>query len=157
MEQVVIRKATLQDIPAIAELWKEMIDFHKKIDPVFTRAVNGEEVFSQFVEKNINSQTACVYVAIVDSKIVGYCQGMLEKPPPVLTETDYGRIMDFAVTADYRRTGVGEKMCRALQDWFVIKGVHRIEVRHSEFNEISSQFWPKMGFKPYLKTLFMEC
>ena len=157
MEQVVLRKATLQDIPVIVGLWKEMMDFHTKRDSFFTRAVNGEEVFSQFVEKNINSETACVYVAIVDSKIVGYCQGLLEKPPPVLTETDYGRILDFAVTADYRRTGVGGKMCRTLKDWFALKGVHRLEVRHSEFNKISSRFWPKMGFKPYLKTLFMEC
>jgi ribosomal protein S18 acetylase RimI-like enzyme len=157
MKQVVIRKATLQDIPVIVGLWKEMMDFHKKIDPFFRRAVNGEDVFSQFLERNINSETACVYVAIIDGKIVGYCQGMLEKHPPVLAETDYGHFMDFAVTAGYRRTGVGEKMCRALQDWFVLKGVHRIEVRHSEFNEISSRFWPKMGFKPYLKTLFMEC
>ena len=157
MEQVVVRQATLQDIPVIVGLWKEMMDFHKKRDPFFTRAVNGEEVFVGFVEKNINSETACVYVAVIDGKIVGYCQGLLEKHPPVLAETDFGQILDFAVTADYRRSGIGEKMCRALQDWFVLKGVHRLEVRHSEFNEISSRFWPKMGFKTYLKTLFMEC
>jgi hypothetical protein len=34
--------------------------------------------------------------------------------------------------------------------------VHRIEVRHSEFNKVASRFWAKMGFKPYLKTLFKE-
>lgn len=157
MEQIVIRQATPQDVPVIVGLWKEMMDFHKKRDPFFTRADNGEEVFAEFVEKNISSETACAYVAVVDGTIVGYCQGMLEKHPPVLVQTDYGQILDFAVTADYRRTGVGEKMCRALQDWFVFNGVHRVEVRHSEFNEIASRFWSKMGFKPYLKTLFVEC
>jgi ribosomal protein S18 acetylase RimI-like enzyme len=157
MEQVVLRQATLNDIPAIVELWKEMIDFHRIRDPFFTRAVDGEDVFAEFVEKNINSETACVYVATVGGTIVGYCQGMLGKHPPVLVQTDYGRILDFAVTADYRRTGVGERLCRALQGWFVLRGVHRIEVRHSEFNEIASRFWPKMGFQPYMKTLFKEC
>jgi ribosomal protein S18 acetylase RimI-like enzyme len=157
MEQIALRQATLQDIPAIIELWKEMIDFHRIRDPFFTRAVNGEDVFAEFVEKNINSESACVYVAIIGGTIVGYCQGMLEKHPPALVQTDYGQILDFAVTADYRRTGVGERLCRALQGWFVLKGVHRIEVRHSEFNEIAARFWPKMGFKPYMKTLFKEC
>ena len=157
MEQVVIRHATPEDIPVIVELWKEMMDFHKKRDLFFTRAVNGDEVFSQFVEKNINSETACVYVAIVGGTIVGYCQGMMEKHPPVLTETDYGQVLDFAVAADYRRAGIGDRLCRALQDWFVLKGVHRLEVRHSEFNEVASRFWAKMGFKPYLKTLYKEC
>jgi trans-aconitate methyltransferase/ribosomal protein S18 acetylase RimI-like enzyme len=157
MEQVVLRKATLQDIPAVVELWKEMIDFHMKRDLFFTRADNSEEVFARFVEKNISSETACVYVATVGGTIVGYCQGTLEKHPPVLTEIDYGQILDFAVAADYRRAGVGEKLCRALQGWFVLKGMHRLEVRHSEFNEIASRFWQKMGFKPYMKSLFKVC
>lgn len=157
MEQVVLRQATLEDIPAIIELWKEMIDFHRRRDPFFTRAVDGDDVFAKYVEKNISSETACVYVAIIGGTIVGYCQGKLEKHPPVLVQTDYGQILDFAISADYRRSGLGERLCRAIQGWFVLKGVHRIEVRHSEFNETASNFWAKMGFKPYLKTLFKEC
>ena len=156
MEKALLRKAMLKDIPAIIVLWKEMMDFHKKRDPFFSRAANGEEVFSQYLEKNINSETACVYVAIVGGTIVGYCQGTLEKHPPVLTVTDYGQVLDFAVASDYRRTGIGERLCKALQGWFVLKGVHRFEVRHSEFNEAASRFWAKMGFKPFLKTLYKE-
>jgi len=157
MEQVILRKATLQDIPVIIELWKEMIDFHRRRDAFFTRDVNGEEVFAEYVKKNINSETACVYVAVVGGTIMGYCQGTLEKHTPVLAHTDYGQILDFAVSADYRRAGVGERLCRALLDWFVMKGVYRIEVRHSESNEIASSFWTKMGFKPYMRTLCKQC
>ena len=157
MEQVVVRDARPEDIAAMVGLWKEMIDFHRNVDSFFTRAPGGEDSFAQFVEKNIGSETVCVYVAVVGGEIVGYCQGKLEKHPPVITQTDYGQILDFTVTGDYRRVGIGRKLCRALQDWFVLKGVHRIEVRHSEFNDSASQFWPKMGFRPFLKTLFMEC
>lgn len=157
MEQVVLRQATLQDIPAIVGLWKEMIDFHRIRDTFFTRAVNGEDVFAEYVEKNINSETACVYVAIVGGTIIGYCQGTQEKHPPVLAHTDYGQILDFAVSADYRRAGIGERLCQALLDWFVLKGVYRIEVRHSEFNEIATSFWTKMGFKSYMRTLCKQC
>jgi ribosomal protein S18 acetylase RimI-like enzyme len=156
MEKALLRKATVNDIPAIIELWKELMDFHKKRDPFFTRAADGEEVFGQYLEKNINSETACVYVAIIGGTIVGYCQGALEKHPPILAETDYGHVLDFVVSADYRRTGVGERLCKALLGWFVLKGVHRLEVRHSEFNESASRFWAKMGFKPFLKTLYKE-
>ena len=157
MEQVVLRQATLQDIGAIVGLWKEMINFHRIRDPFFTRAVNGEEVFAEYVEKNINSETACVYVAVVGGTIIGYCQGTLEKHPPVLAHTDYGQILDFSVSTDYRRAGIGERLCQALLDWFVLKGVYRIEVRHSESNEIAESFWTKMGFKPYMRTLCKQC
>jgi ribosomal protein S18 acetylase RimI-like enzyme len=153
--QIVVREATCRDIPAIVGLWKELLDFHKDRDPFFARAANGGDVFAQFIEGNIRSEAACVYVAVVNNQIVGYCQGMLEKHPPVLVETEYGHILDIMVTANSRRTGAGEKMVSALRDWFRLKGVHRIEVRRLISNEIASQFWAKMGFEPYLETLFV--
>jgi len=156
MEQALLRKATPDDIPAIVELWKEMMDFHKKTDPFFTRAADGEQVFNQYLLKNINSEDACVYVAIIGGTIVGYCQGTVEKHPPMLDTNDYGQVLDFAVASEYRRSGVGERLCKALQGWFVLKGVSRLEVRHSEFNQSASRFWAKMGFKPFLKTLYKE-
>lgn len=156
MERAILRKAKLNDIPAIIKLWKEMMDFHRKKDPFFTPSADGEEVFAQYVEKNISSETACVYVAIVGGTIVGYCQGALEKHPPVVAETEYGQVLDFAVSADFRRSGIGERLCRSLQGWFVLKGVHRLEVRHSEYNHLAASFWAKMGFKPFLKTLYKK-
>ena len=153
--RIIVRKATRQDIPAIVRLGEELLDFHKDRDPFFTRAANSRDVFAKFVEANICSEAACVYVAVVNGKIVGYCQGMLEKHPPVLVETDYGHILDMMVTANFRRTGAGEKMVSALRDWFLLKGVHRIEVRRLISNEIASRFWAKMGFEPYLETLFL--
>lgn len=153
--QIVVREATCQDIPAIVRLGEELLDFHKEKDPLFTRAANSGDVFARFVEVNIRSETAVVFVAVVNSRIVGYCQGMLQKHPPVLVETDYGHILDIVVTANFRRSGAGEKMVRALRDWFRLKGVHRIEVRRLISNEIASRFWAKMGFEPYLETLFV--
>ena len=47
-------------------------------------------------------------------------------------------------------------MFAVLRDWLRKKGVRRIEVRHSTFNEIAAGFWSKMGFIPYLQTLFVE-
>ena len=47
-------------------------------------------------------------------------------------------------------------MFAALCEWFRREGIRRIEVRHSTYNEIGARFWPKMGFTPYLQTLFLE-
>jgi len=152
----VIRSATLRDVPAIVRLWEELMDFHHKIDPFYTRARNGADLFRRFTEQNIDDDAACVLVAEIEDRIVGYCQGLLDHHPPALAEPEYGQVLDFMVTASHRHTGIGGRMFEALREWFRRQGIRRIEVRHSTFNEVAGQFWPKMGFKPYLRTLFME-
>jgi len=158
MEQtkVVIRAATRGDIPAIVGLGEELIDFHQARDPFFTWADNGSGLFAKFIDENIRNDAVRVLVATVDGKIVGYCQGMLDQHPPVLAEPQYGQILDLMVTAEYRGAGIGERMFKTLCDWFRGEGIRRIEVRHSTANEIAARFWPKMGFQPYLLTLFRE-
>jgi GNAT superfamily N-acetyltransferase len=152
----VIRVATRRDVPAIVALWKELMDFHRERDPFFTRSRNGSEIFARFVEENVRNDAACVLVAVVDGRVVGYCQGMLDRHPPALAMSDFGQILDFGVTAEYRRAGIGARMFQQLCEWFRREGIRRIEVRHSTYNEIGASFWPKMGFKPYLQTLFLE-
>jgi len=154
--RAVIRAVTRRDIPAIVGLWEELMDFHRARDPFFTRSHNGSSIFARFIEENIHNDAACVLVATVDDKVVGYCQGILDRHPPALAESDFGQILDFGVTAEHRRAGIGEQMFQELCEWFRREGIHRIEVRHSTCNEIGERFWPKMGFKPYLQTLFME-
>jgi GNAT superfamily N-acetyltransferase len=152
----VIRLATRRDIPAIVALWEELMDFHQVRDPFFTRSDNGGKIFAQFVAENIRNDAACVLVATVDAEIVGYCQGILDRHPPALAASDFGQILDFGVTAEQRRGGIGAQMFAELCAWFRREGIRRIEVRHSTYNEMGARFWPKMGFTPYLQTLFME-
>ena len=154
--KAVIRTATRRDIPAIVELWEELMDFHQIRDPLFTRARNGSRLFAKFVEENLRNDAARVLVATVADQIVGYCQGMLDQHPPALAEPQYGQILDFMVTAEHRQAGIGEQMCEALCDWFRREGMRRIEVRHATANELAARFWPKMGFRPYMLTLFRE-
>ena len=155
--RITVRQATRQDIAAIVELWKELMIYHAEKDSLFTLAPDAEEVYARFVEDNIDSEAACVLAAVVNGRLVGYCQGKLEKYPPVLAEQDYGHIFDIAVTADQRRTGVGKRMVAALHDWSRRKEVSRIEVRCLRSNDIGSRFWREIGFEPYLETLFKRC
>jgi hypothetical protein len=77
-----VRKATQEDTGAIAELWKELMDFHQERDPCFTRSVDGHERFAEFVSGRISSETSCVLVAEQQGEIVGYCLATISKFPP---------------------------------------------------------------------------
>ncbi len=150
MNEVTIRKAVADDLHAIGELWKEFMDFHKAGDSHFTRSADGHERFKEFITQHISSESACVWVAEKDGKVVGYCLAMLAKRPPVFGSLDYGAVFDLAVSGAYRRSGIGERLYLAAQTWFADHGIHRIEVAVALSNEVSRAFWKKMGFSPYL-------
>lgn len=148
-----IRAATPEDTGTITELWKELMDFHQERDSCFTRSANGHERFAEFVSGRILSETACVLVAEQQGRIVGYCLAAVSKFPPVFEHQEYGAISDLAVSAPWRRGGIGQALVAAALRWFAARAIHRIEVRVAISNEVSTAFWEKMGFAPYLEIM----
>jgi ribosomal protein S18 acetylase RimI-like enzyme len=129
------------------------MDFHQR--GIHSCALPGQHIFARFIEENIATMPlACSWWSSTANR--GLLPGHPDRHPPALAESDFGQIFDFGVTATCRRAGIGEQMFQTLCDWFRREGIRRIEVRHSTFNEIASRFWPKMGFQPYLQTLFLE-
>jgi hypothetical protein len=63
MSEINYRQAIEKDIPAIVELWKEFIDFHKIRDSFFSRSKEGPENFGKFIAENLRKNDAIVYVA----------------------------------------------------------------------------------------------
>jgi ribosomal protein S18 acetylase RimI-like enzyme len=155
-QEVIIRKAIAEDVPSIVELWKELMDLHKELDRIFSRSATGHEAFADFVTGHISSETSCVLAAEVGKKVVGYCLAFIEKYPPVLEMTEYGLVQDIGVTKKYQRRGIGERFLREVKNWFSEKGVRRIEARVAKSNQLSKAFWGKVGFRPYLETVFLE-
>ena len=151
-----IRLARIEDIGQIVGIWNQLMELHAGLDVLFRRCEGAQGTFAEFVGKNIGDDDKIVAVAEYDGRIVGYCQGGLEKHPPALEKRDYGYIMDTAVDAGHRRAGAGAAMVRYVCSWFKEKGLSRVEVKFHVKNEISSGFWPKMGFDVYTKTAFME-
>jgi ribosomal protein S18 acetylase RimI-like enzyme len=149
-----IRRAGTADLNAIGTLWQEFMDFHKQRDPHFARSADGHERFKEFIAGHMTAQTSCVLVAEQDGNVVGYCFATLAKYPPVFENRDYGTVFDLAVTQRCRRAGIGEKLYHAAEGWCAQHGVHRIEIRVAVSNETSTSFWKKMGFRPYVTTVF---
>ena len=154
--EVIIRKAVTADVPYIVELWKELMDFHKERDSIFSRSATGHERFSEYLITNIHSDRSCVFVAADGKDLVGYCMAKISKYPPVLEQQAYGEIDSIAVTENYRRSRIGKRLLNEIREWYSEKGIHRVEARFSTYNKTTSEFWAEMGFKPYLETVFME-
>jgi GNAT superfamily N-acetyltransferase len=154
--EVIIRKAVAEDVSSIVELWKELMDFHKERDRIFTRSATGHESFADFIKGHISKDTSCLFVAEADEEIIGYCLVFIEKYPPVIELQEYCLVQDIAVTEKYRRMGIGKRFLKEAKSWYSEKGIHRVEARVSTYNKAAREFWAEMGFAPYLETVFME-
>lgn len=152
----IVRNARADDIEAIAELWKEFMDFHKARDSHFSRSAYGHKNFADFVSGHISSDDSYVLVAENWGDVIAYCLATVAKNPPVFEVKQYGAVFDLAVSEPYRRQGIGERMLLTAQDWFRERDIHRIEIRVALSNEVSTGFWRKMGFEPYLETVMKE-
>jgi ribosomal protein S18 acetylase RimI-like enzyme len=148
-----IREATTEDIPALVELWKEFMDFHRSRDSYFSRTPDGHERWAKFATGNIDKDDWLFIVAEIDGTIGGYCMATILDNPPVIPTRQYGYIQDIVVTSGNRRSGIGTALFKHAEHWLLSKGMDRIELDVSTTNEVSSAFWRNNGFGDYLERL----
>lgn len=151
-----IELATDSQVPEIIELWKELMDFHKNIDPFYTISADAHVKMGQHVKDLIKSKDAYVLVALDKGKVIAYSVAQAYKYPPVFDREYYGIINDLAVKSEYRRKGIGSQLLSKMFEWFESRKLDRIELRVIPDNKIGNSFWKKHGFKDYLHRLYLE-
>ncbi len=147
---MIVRRAKRSDIDGIVGVWKEHMDFHGDIYPLFARSADGHERFAEFLSEHWNDDDWGLFVADEEGRVVGYCLATILDYPPVFDLKSFGFIQDMAVSAEYRRRGIGTRLLERLVLWFKERGVRRIELQALIGNEVSQSFWRKRGFTPYL-------
>lgn len=153
---ITIRTARPEDSRDILRLWKELMDYHAALDPLFAVPPEVPEKCHDWILENIHSERACVIVAEADSAIVGYSIAAITPYPPALALEQYGEVYDLAVTASYRRRGAGSALFSYVREWFSRNGIDRVEARVAVTNEVSTAFWHMMGLKQYMAILYCE-
>lgn len=153
---MVVRDARVSDIARIGELWEEFMEFHRVRDPWYETHEGARETMEAWVKEGIADPRRAVIVAELDGKVVGYALGELAVRPPVFKVREYGAITDTAVNAEHRRRGIGGQLVAEITRRLVELGASRIEVSAAMCNEVSTQFWRKMGFEPTMERLFIE-
>lgn len=151
-----IREAIRSDIENITKIWKEMMDFHIERDGSFNIANNAPKEFAKFIKENLSSRDWSVFVSEHNEEVIGYVLAKIEKRPPVFKELDFCEIFDLAIKQEFRRKGIGESLLSKVFQWCSEKKIKRIEVKIAVSNEISTKFWRKMGFKPYVEILYIN-
>lgn len=148
--RVIIRKSRPEDAPALADLWHEMARFHARQGSYWRLCRNSRKAYAPYLQEVARARDKAVFVARADGAPVGYVLAQLSSRARIFVEKNHGLIVDLAVTKRWRRQGVGERLFRRAVRWLKSKGVRTVEVRISTANPVSTAFWRKRGFEPYM-------
>ena len=153
-----IRDARRYDSEGIGNLWRELMQFHRSLDPRFDYAPEAEHRYIRHVLEMMRSRDARVIVAeeALTGQLVGYLMGELQTRYVSPVPGTYGFISDAFVREDQRQRGVGTALFEEARRWFVSRKALAIELYVAESNPMGQKFWQTLGLEPYIKLLHLD-
>jgi ribosomal protein S18 acetylase RimI-like enzyme len=154
-----VRSGTEEDMPEMLRLWREMMDFHARLEPRFRPLPPpaGEQAWEKHLRQDVwGNEEWCVFVAEADGGLIGQIMGVLRDPYPVFEPGQYGYVTDIVVAPAARCSGVGQALFDALKAWFRQRGATYLQLGVAHNNRISQAFWQAMGCTPYMHTLWYD-
>jgi len=129
--EVFIRTATLNDAPSISNLSDQL---------GYQSGISETEKRLQAVLQDGNN---CVFVAVVDEKIIGWIHGFYT----VRVESDpFTEIGGLVVDENYRRQNIGKLLINKIVEWALARENKTVRVRCNTIRKGSHQFYLALGF-----------
>lgn len=148
--------ANEKHIPELVDLWEEFSKFHEPIDPRYPMMENINALSEQYLRDKMAEENTKVLVVLDKGKMVGYSVAQIRKTQPPWQREREGYIESMAVTAKYRRKGVGSLLLKTIMDWFKTEKLDMVELSVASKNKAGYPFWKKHGFRDYLHHLYLK-
>ncbi len=140
------RKATLQDIGQLSELFDQYrIFYHKDSDL---------PAAGQFLTERIENRDSEIFVAESEGKLVGFVQLY-----PLFSSTRmkrYWLLNDLFVQKSYRGKGFSKALIEKAKEMAISTDACGILLETGKSNDIGNKLYPSCGFELYDKVNFYE-
>lgn len=147
MTEVIIRRATIEELPRIQELSQELFYSDYPNDPLLNRewsfSEDGKDVFT----KRIIEPSRFCLLAEIDGEIIGYATGSI-LVVPAWRPVKRLELENLIVTEKYRGKRMGEKLSQAVFELAKSLGMQRVMVAAYATNERAIKFYKRIGFTP---------
>lgn len=155
--ELIIRRATRTDLPALAEL-DNVLPRHSRLAPVFSRLPIPpvEEVLAE-LEEDFDIPRFTTFVAEAGGRVVGSATGCsLEESSAnssLIRPARAGFLGYAAVLPEARRLGVGRALGETILAWGRDAGYPTITIDWRSTNLEADRTWRGLGFRPTFRRL----
>lgn len=140
------RKATIQDLPQLAELFDQYrVFYHKESD------ISAAE---NFLKQRIENKDSEIFVAESEGKLTGFVQLY-----PLFSSTRmkrYWLLNDLYVNKNYRGKGFSKKLIEEAKQLAISTDASGVLLETGKSNDIGNQLYPSCGFEIYDEVNFYE-
>lgn len=149
MSDVVIRKATRKDVPALGRLGALLLRTHYEFDRqrFIAPGEDAEQGYGWFLGTQLREDDAVVLVAERAGVVIGYLYAGLEPQSWKELRDAAGFIHDVAVEDDARNSGAGTALIDAAIAWLREKGAPRVVLWTAEKNAGAHRLFARLGFR----------
>ena len=150
-----IRKSTVDDIPAIAELYREQFREMSKLIPDFIK--EGDQSI-EFLEKTISNDDSDILVYENDGTVVGFILLQAKERPgfDFMIPGKYCYIMDVIVTKNSRSKGFGTALMNSAKDWAKEQDCNFVNLDLLSNNTGAITLYKKLGFIPKAQEMYCK-
>ena len=153
MDNLLIKKATLEDLKTIQNLNNQLFELEKEnYDSTLVSNWPLTNEGKLYFEDLINNQY--VIVAILNDEIVGYLAGSINEKGSY-EEIQYGEINNMLVKDECRGYGIGKMLINNFKDYCRENNIYNVKVEASAKNVNAINFYKKNGFEEFNITLIM--
>jgi GNAT superfamily N-acetyltransferase len=152
--EIAIRRAVIEDLPAVIAMLREVDDLHREALPWLFRRVD-HAALGGFLEDYITKQDRTMLLATSPEGPLGVLYIFIRQPAraPIVQPAVVAEIDALVVSPSARRQGVGSRLVRAALQWGADRGATRTELNVYEFNEAARAFWASVGFETLSRRL----
>lgn len=140
-------------IPELLRLWAEFFDYHRDIDPYYSRTEDSAAHIEKRFREKMADQDAQVLVALEAGEVVGYSLFWITEGSPFIEDRTYGFISDLAVTSARRGNGIGSALLERTLAWFKARCIRRVAIYTLVGNPRGISFWERHGFKATMQCM----
>ena len=150
-----IRKSTVDDIPAISELYREQFREMSKLIPDFIK--EGDQSV-EFLEKTISNDDSDILVYEDNGNVVGFILLQAKTRPDFdfMIPGKYCYIMDIIVTESHRNKGFATALMNSAKDWAKEQSCNLINLDVLVNNHGAIKLYEKLGFIPKAQEMYCK-
>ncbi|WP_404985399.1 GNAT family N-acetyltransferase [Chryseobacterium sp. M5] len=140
------RKATIQDLPQLAELFDQYRVFYHKESDIFAA--------ENFLKQRIENKDSEIFVAESEGKLTGFVQLY-----PLFSSTRmkrYWLLNDLYVNKNYRGKGFSKELIEDAKQLAKSTDASGVLLETGKSNDIGNQLYPSCGFEIYDEVNFYE-